>query len=701
MFKKFFAGFLICVLLLLNNGILIAQETKYPDWSYEFLGEDKFENFNRKVFNFNLLLNKYAIRPIHIIWSSIMPEYGMDRIQGITNNIEYPIRLVSSLLQRDFKTSKDETIRFFTNTILGIGGMFDPAKHIFKIEQSKENMEQALAKCHVKQGSYFVLPILSFTNLRAILGKVLDCALNPSSYVGSPLLAAIKAGLTINRTAYLQPLIALVEANYADPYEIAKKFFGLDSYIKCENLDRMNLLSSLYVPTDDVNPKQQEYDVKKTTPEKKTETKKDEIVKIEVSSEIVIPDLLYGGTNLDNIINNPHSAEEFKLVPDIVLKNYNPQSPVIDSMRTALFSVPEADKSMWNELSVWNRSFSKQIKTSSLNIVSGKDNYKFRYILHKETNGKSPLVIIYPSIGEGITSTHSVFLAKIFYDAGYSVVIQGSHFQWEFVKSMPDNYHPGLPAEDAKALRELTGKIISQIESKHNRNFEDKIIIGTSFGALTSLFVAAEESKNPTLGNTKFISICPPVNLIYAMKQVDKTTQDWNNSSEDLKNRVALTAAKVVNLLDSKEDINFEINNLPFNDYEGKLITGFIMHQKLSDVIFTIEKAPKNTQSDIYHRINNMNYQDYVEKYFLTKNDESCDDLSYETSLNSISEYLEHNNNYKIYHSMNDYLTNQYQLKQLKQFAKDNLVLLDNGAHLGFLYRKEFQDDLKQTIALY
>lgn len=34
-------------------------------------------------------------------------------------------------------------------------------------------------------------------------------------------------------------------------------------------------------------------------------------------------------------------------------------------------------------------------------------------------------------------SSHSVLLAKLFYDAGYSVVIQGSHFQWEFVKSMP------------------------------------------------------------------------------------------------------------------------------------------------------------------------------------------------------------------------------------------------------------------------
>ena len=73
--------------------------------------------------------------------------------------------------------------------------------------------------------------------------------------------------------------------------------------------------------------------------------------------------------------------------------------------------------------------------------------------------------------------------------------------------------------------------------------------------------------------------------------------------------------------------------------------------------------------------------------------------MTYEASLNSISNYLEHSDNYKIYHSLNDYLTNLNQLKKLKEYSKDKIIFLDNGAHLGFMYRKEFQDDLKKTIA--
>ena len=119
------------------------------------------------------------------------------------------------------------------------------------------------------------------------------------------------------------------------------------------------------------------------------------------------------------------------------------------------------------------------------------------------------------------------------------------------------------------------------------------------------------------------------------------------------------------------------------------------MHQKLSDLIFTLEGAPKHAPRDIYEQINKMDYRDYVNKYLVENENETCDDLSYETSLNSISNYLESADNYKIYHSVNDYLANGMLLKRLKQASKDKMTLIDNGAHLGFLYRKEFMDDLK------
>ena len=678
-------GILLILLLCTDNITIYATELKYPDYSQEFLGTDKFETYNRKMFSFNQKLNRFAIKPIHTIWASLMPQFGMDRIYGISNNIEYPVRLVSCLIQKDFEASKNESVRFITNTILGLGGMFDPAKHIFHIEQSKENMEQAFTCCNIKSGPFFVMPVLSFVTPRGLLGKIFDTALNPSCYIATPLLAIIKAGLLINRTTYMQPFVKLIEANFADPYEITKKAYGIDNYIKQSNKDRVDVISELKKPV-----KEEILVEDNKLPVKNSLVKDNKIVKIEVSSELLWPNLLYGGNKNETGI--PYGINNYPLEADKKLTGYNPQSPIIDSMRTALFRLPNVDDSIWNELSFWNRSFSKKIKTSSINFTKGRDDYKFRYILQKSD---SPLVIILPSIGEGIMSSHSVLLGKIFYDAGYSVLIHGSNFNWEFAKSMPVDYHPGLPSQDAQSIRVLTQKIINKLEEKYNIKFNDKVFIGTSFGALTALFVADKESRDNTLGNTRYIAICPPIDLVYAMKQVDKISTDWNNSSDDFKEKVASTAAKIVKIYESKKDINFDINNLPFTEEEGKLITGFIMHQKLSDLIYTLEQE----KSGIYDIINQMGYQDYAEKYLLKNKEETCDDLVFETSLSAIADYLQNNDNYKIYHSINDYLTNRNQLKQLKQSTGNKTLLFDNGAHLGFLYRNEFIEDLKNTIA--
>ena len=687
--KKLFIilGILTCITNICVAEELVKQQTKYPDYAYMYLGPDKYEKLNRKVFAFNLGLNKYAIRPIHILWSSIMPEYGIDRIQSAYRNIEYPKRLVSSLIQKDFKTSGTETVRFLTNTTLGLGGMFDPAKHFFKLEPSNEDMEQALTKCKCCSGSYVVLPVMSGTTARGIAGKILDTSLNPTTYVGTPVLAMVKAGLTVNRTSFLQPLIKMVESTYADPYEITKKMYGIDNFIKCQNLDRKEILENGFKSVENelpqgVNPELVKMDLRENAPEN--------------NEKLTVADIIKGGTNIDNIILKSYEATNSKLLADLLIEDFNPQNPVVDSMRTALFDNPDVDKSIWNELSVWNRSFSKKFHTNSVAIAPDRAPYKFKYLMQKDKS--APVAIIYPSIGESIQSHHSIVLAKLFYDEGYSVIIQGSHFQWEFVKSMPQGYTPGIPTEDAEHLRTLTSKIIASLEKKYDCKLGNKTVIGTSFGALETLFVADKESHNNTLGITKFISICPPIDLFYAMEQVDKNGEEWNKNSDNLQQKIAQTASKVVQLYDLKDEKSSNITKLPFTEDEGKLITGFIMHQKLSDLIFTIENTPKNKQTDIYTQINNMNYRDYVNKYLLSKSENA--NFFEKTNLLSLEDFFKNNSNYKIYHSLDDYLTNQSQLKKLKICTGKNMTILSNGAHLGFLYTKEFLNDLKKEIKL-
>lgn len=667
-----------------------SSATKFPDYACMFLGEDKCETMNRKVFRFNGALNKFIIKPADILYASIMPKYGMDRIRGIYKNIEYPKRLVSSLVQKDFKGSGRETLRFLTNSTLGLAGMFDPAKRYFHLEPVDENMEQALTKCKCNAGRYLVVPFINGSTPRALCGKALDTALNPTCYIGTPILALIKMGFTLNETNYMQPIADMLESNYADPYDIAKKLYGIENYIKANNLDRAAVIEE----QEKLNNPPEEIELV----EKPSESEAEEITPVTAmdfdSEKISYAELLKEGISKDSYI-----LKHSKPKADVILEDYKPQSPIIDAMRTALFNLPGINDSIWTELSIWNRSFAHRIKTSSVNIDPQRDNYKFRYLMQKQKD--SPVAIIFPSIGEGYKSYHSVVFAKMFYDLGYSIIIQGSSFQWEFAKSMPQGYIPGKPAEDALKIAEITEKIFQQLQNKYKCQFKEKVVIGTSFGALTTLFLGSNEYKNNNpLGITKFISINPPIELMYAMKAVDKNNEDWQNNPDNLKERVALTAAKVLNLYNKKDEKGFKLDTLPFNDYEAKLITGFIMHQKLSDLILAIENIPTNKKTDFYEKIHNINYQDYMKKYILKDETLAYDDLNYDTSLYSITDYFENNDNYKIYHTLDDYLVNSQQLNILKKHTGNKSIFLNNGSHLGFLYRPEFIESLQKEISL-
>lgn len=660
-------AFLIVIFVFLFNFCFINKVTaiednstveiknSYPDYSYEFVGKDSWENFNRKIFAFNLKANKYVIRPINIAWASIMPQYGIDRVNSFYTNAKYPIRLMGCLCQKDFEASRQETKRFLTNSTLGVAGLYDVAQSKYKIEPREEDMEQALAYHNVKRGPYLVLPIVAQGNVRDIGGQVLDLPLNPTSYIVGPI-ALVSTGVSwVNGSTYMQPLAKMLD-NYADPYEITKQLYGIERYIKNTNLDR----KSVYQEKTAFSPPAR--------------------------------------------ISHKSYDSNSELQADVILKDYNSQGPEVDAIRTMLFDSQNFNDSIWSELSVWNKDFNKRIKTTSVNITPAHPNYNYRYILQKDKT--APLAILYPSIGEGVTSNQSKVFAKMLYDEGYSVVIIGSPFQWEFVKSMPDNYRPGLPNQDAKYLIITTSKILNDIQNKKSFKPNKKILVGTSFGGLTTLFVAAQDENDNQLGISNYISINTPIEIFYALKQIDKYCNNWQKNITDLKLSTAITAKKVIEVAQTKYDKDSTTKpvSLPFTEDEAQLAISFAMKLKLYDLVYTIENnSRKNVSSknnDLYKTINNMSFYDYAQKYLISEQDQSVEKLSYDSSLYSLANFLRENKKYKIYETLDDCFVNKDQLTWLKKQTGNKAIYFSNGSHLGSLYRKEFIDEFKKEIRL-
>ena len=671
------------------QAVETTESNKYPDYAKMYTGEDKHEKFNRKMFNLNSKLNKFIAKPVHILWSSLLPQCCINRIRDAYNNIDYPKRLASCIMQKDGEGVKRETARFLTNTTIGVGGLFDPADKIFKIKPTNENMEQALCKCKMNSGSYLVMPCLNSCTPRSLCGRILEAALDPSVYLASPITSIIKFGLMVNRTSYMQPLANMIETTFADPYDIHKKLYGIENYIRNSNYDRQELLTEEKQLVEEGHPELAEELIAELGEEEVNAEGNNNAAKenIKKGENIMTQKQFTGGaSDLSDILPLTTAIK-----PDIVISDYNTQTPVIDSMKTALFEDNTINKSVWNELSVWNRSFAKRVKTGSVSITEGREPYKYKYILQKDKT--APLMIFYPSIGEGAGNHHSLVFAKMFYDSGYSVVMQGSHFHWEFVKSMPEGFAPGIPSADAEYIRQVSAKILENLKEQYGYEPEKKVIVGTSFGAVGSLFVAEKESKDNTLSVNRYIAISPPIELKYALLQLDKNGEEFDKESAEVKDKTALTAAKILQIYGLKDEKNFHTDTLPFTDEEAKLITTFIMRQKLSDIIFTIEHNEKN-KAGIYKMINNMSFQDYAEKYLgLLPNDECL-----YASLYALSEYLTNNDNYHIYESIDDYLLNENQISRLKNITEEKLTCINCGSHLGFLYKKEFIEEFKKFV---
>ena len=92
---------------------------------------DPIEPFNRAMFWFNDKLYFYALKPAARVYR-VVPEPARTSVSNFFSNVATPVRFVNSLLQLKVKDAGTELGRFVVNSTVGILGLFDPARDIWK-----------------------------------------------------------------------------------------------------------------------------------------------------------------------------------------------------------------------------------------------------------------------------------------------------------------------------------------------------------------------------------------------------------------------------------------------------------------------------------------------------------------------------------------------------------------------------------------
>lgn len=143
---------------------------------------DPLETVNRGIFWFNDKMYFYVMKPVARALR-YTPEPLRVSIKNFFLNLEGPVRMVNAALQGKFAAAGDELTRFATNTTLGIGGLYDPAKEHFNIRIHDEDTGQTLGHYGVHPGPYLVLPFLGPSNLRDGVGLFGDASLDLAWYI--------------------------------------------------------------------------------------------------------------------------------------------------------------------------------------------------------------------------------------------------------------------------------------------------------------------------------------------------------------------------------------------------------------------------------------------------------------------------------------------------------------------------------------
>lgn len=199
-----------------------ACSTNSPDMAggyYPPVIADPLEPVNRGVWEFNEVFLETVMRPGAGAYHAVVPEPARDSVGNFRKNIGYPGRLVNQMLQGRWKDMGNETLRFVSNSTVGVGGLFDVATE-WQIPASEASFAQTFQSWGWQENMFIVVPFSGPSDDVRVVGSIADSAATPWPYVDYGRLAS--GFLTFDRTSYLVDRQVLLTRTQPDSYTIGR-----------------------------------------------------------------------------------------------------------------------------------------------------------------------------------------------------------------------------------------------------------------------------------------------------------------------------------------------------------------------------------------------------------------------------------------------------------------------------------------------
>jgi phospholipid-binding lipoprotein MlaA len=142
---------------------------------------------NANIFEFNLKLDRYVLKPVAKGYNFVMPDLVQVGVSNIFSNLRFAPRFLNNVFQGKVKGAGIEVGRFLINSTAGLAGFFDLARKV-DLVTPEEDFGQTLGFYGVKPGPYLVLPFLPPFTVRDFVGFVGDVFLNPINWLVAPII---------------------------------------------------------------------------------------------------------------------------------------------------------------------------------------------------------------------------------------------------------------------------------------------------------------------------------------------------------------------------------------------------------------------------------------------------------------------------------------------------------------------------------
>ncbi len=133
---------------------------------------DPLKYFNWGMYYLNDGLHTVVVNPVTVVISYILPRFLRTGINNAVNNIVSVVSIPNNLLQFKFKNTGTETLRFLTNSTIGLAGLIEVAEPLFGLEPKSEDFGQTFGYWGIHEGFFLNLPLLGMTTLRGLPGSL-------------------------------------------------------------------------------------------------------------------------------------------------------------------------------------------------------------------------------------------------------------------------------------------------------------------------------------------------------------------------------------------------------------------------------------------------------------------------------------------------------------------------------------------------